>query len=353
MILRTGQGLQGNHWESPISIISTILSFVSLFNGASGIFSHLKYVQLNEPGDQMPTYSWKSKSVIFLSFLMTIGPRLLVFVYFGGGCIGFSIFLVTYCATFFPPAVLMYQKIKAKADYGKFLQHLLWALFSGPVSPCIVIHPKSKTLLISSVSSVLAHLALLVYHYFDLLSLAEINSEHQWFWKWRIPNHGDELHMVMLGILMGLLLISLLFSVILHFLSKGEMKSACFSLCKSEKSCFSKKHSGEKTGRSTEWITNDLIEQSPAEECKCKCFNWFKCKKTCSAKNVGKDCISLRSITNIDGNEGHERISHPAASLNIENETLTSEAETKVGELVVNQIIDIIIGNALKTSSKN
>ena len=205
----------------------------------------------------MPNYSWKSKSVIFLSFLMTISPRILVFGYFSGGTIGFLIFSVTYCATFFPPTVLMYQKIQAKIDFGKYLQNLFWAFLSGPVSPCIVIHPRSKTLLISSVSSVIAHLALTIYHYFDLRNLVEIlGSEHQWYWKWRIPNHEDEVHMVLLGILMGLLLISLFFSGILHFLSKGKMKSACFSWCESKNS---KKHSGEETG------LNHIVENEEHE----------------------------------------------------------------------------------------
>ena len=149
--------------ESPIRVISTILSFVSLFNGASAIFKHLKYVHFQDQEDQMPKYSWKSKFGIFVSFLMTIGPRLLILTFFFGycglmeGCIGSSIFLITYCVTFLLPTVLMYQKLKAKTDSGKYFQNLLWAFISAPISPCIVIHPRSMTFLFSSVASHTCH----------------------------------------------------------------------------------------------------------------------------------------------------------------------------------------------------
>ena len=59
-----------------------------------------------------------------------------------------------------------------------------------------------------------------------------------------------------------------------------------------------------------------------------------------------------RAMTNIDDNEEHEKISHPVESLNVENETLT-EKEIKDGQLVVSQILDEIIGNALQMSRKN
>ena len=58
-----------------------------------------------------------------------------------------------------------------------------------------------------------------------------------------------------------------------------------------------------------------------------------------------------RSMTKIDDNEENEKISHPAESLNVENETLT-ETEFKEGELVVSQILDEIISNALRMSRK-
>ena len=158
--------------DSPIRIVSTILSFVSLFNGASGIFKHLNYVKFQDWENQMPKYSWKSKCGIFLSFLMTIGPRLLILAFFFGICdlmegfIGSSIFLITYCVTFLLPTLLMYQKLKAKTDSGKYFQNLLWVFISAPISPCIVIHPRSKTFLISSVASALSHLALMIFAIF-------------------------------------------------------------------------------------------------------------------------------------------------------------------------------------------
>ena len=171
--------------DNPIRIISTILSFVSLFNGASGIFKHLKYVQFQDWDVQMPKYSWKSKVGIFFSFLMTIGPRLLILSFFCGfsdtmeGIIGSLIFLITYCATFLLPSVLMYRKIKAKTDSGKYFQNLLWAFISAPISPCIVIHPQSKTFIISSVASALAHLALLIFANFMDVSRYPIDEFFQ------------------------------------------------------------------------------------------------------------------------------------------------------------------------------
>ena len=112
---------------------------------------------------------------------------------------------------------------------------------------------------------------------------------------WHGTNHG--IH----SILIGFLLVSLVFSWILHFLSKGEMKSSCFSWCKSKISCCSKSDSGEKTGlnESTEQNTNYVIEQiEPAEESRCnyKCFNWFKCNKMCQTEISRDDCISLRFV---------------------------------------------------------
>ena len=60
-----------------------------------------------------------------------------------------------------------------------------------------------------------------------------------------------------------------------------------------------------------------------------------------------------KSVTNIVENKEHEKISHPAELLNVENEMLTSETEFKEGELVVNQILDEIVGNAFQMSRKN
>ena len=59
-----------------------------------------------------------------------------------------------------------------------------------------------------------------------------------------------------------------------------------------------------------------------------------------------------RAMTNIDDNEEHGKLSHPSESLHFKNETFTSETEFKEGELVVNQILDEIIGNAFQMSRK-
>ena len=45
----------------------------------------------------------------------------------------------------------------------KYWQYLVKAYFSGIISPCIVLHPSTKTLFFSSLASVVAHYGLLIY----------------------------------------------------------------------------------------------------------------------------------------------------------------------------------------------
>ena len=45
----------------------------------------------------------------------------------------------------------------------KYWQYLAKAYFSGIISPCIVLHPNTKTLFLSSLASVIAHSGLLMY----------------------------------------------------------------------------------------------------------------------------------------------------------------------------------------------
>ena len=111
-----------------------------------------------------------------------------------------------------------------------------------------------------------------------------LNSQFQSIDQYKIKEH-----IVILGILNGFLLISLIFSCILHFLSKEEMGSACFSWCKSKISWCSK-HSGEKTSlnQPSDQNTYDLIA-SPAKESRCKC------KNRCKAENSGDKQCRLKS----------------------------------------------------------
>ena len=134
-----------------IIIVSVILSFLSLFNGASGIFKCLKYVQFQDWEDQMPKYSWKSKFGTFFSFLMTIGPRLLILTYFFGNCdlmvfsvgsffIACSIFVITYCVTFLLPTVLMYQKIWGTEENKKIEEKVhIWKQHNRNVCPTFTV----------------------------------------------------------------------------------------------------------------------------------------------------------------------------------------------------------------------
>ena len=62
--------------------------------------------------------------------------------------------------------------------------------------------------------------------------------------------------------------------------------------------------------------------------------------------------LHKRSVTTIVENEEHETVSLPPVLLIIEDETLTSETEIKEGHLLVNQILNEIISNALEMSRK-
>ena len=61
-----------------------------------------------------------------------------------------------------------YRRLNYDTDGEKkykenYWQYLVKAYFSGIISPCIVLHPNTKTLFFSSLASVIAHSCLLIY----------------------------------------------------------------------------------------------------------------------------------------------------------------------------------------------
>ena len=159
----------GNSLESPVTVISAILSFVSLFNGASGIF---KYVQFHDREDQMPKYAWKRKFVTFLFFLddnWSTTFDIVLFLWILRSHVWhlwFFNILDNLLHCIFNTYCFDVSKTQIKNRLWKILAK---SLFS-PNQPLyyILIHPRSNTFLWSSVASALAHLALSTYASSDL-----------------------------------------------------------------------------------------------------------------------------------------------------------------------------------------
>ena len=115
------------------------------------------------------------------------------------------IFVLVHLVSFFSLTLPKYHKLKNSNNSEKYQQSLVWAFFSSFISPCIVVHPKTKTLLISNFSSALAHLELII---FILL--------HPTYLKFPIDQN-------ICFTLLGLLFLSILPSIILHYYSKHNL----------------------------------------------------------------------------------------------------------------------------------
>ena len=109
-----------------------------------------------------------------LAYLITTLPRLLIFTIFFGSCkplagiITIIVFGVVYTLGFIGFNMPKYRRLKDCTDGEKkykenYWRYLVKAYFSGIISPCIVLHPSTKTLFFSSLASVLAHSFLLIY----------------------------------------------------------------------------------------------------------------------------------------------------------------------------------------------
>ena len=109
-----------------------------------------------------------------LAYLITTLPRLLIFTIFFGSCkplagiITIIVFGVVYTLGFIGFNMLKYRRLKDCTDGEKkykenYWRYLVKAYFSGIISPCIVLHPSTKTLFFSSLASFIAHSFLLIY----------------------------------------------------------------------------------------------------------------------------------------------------------------------------------------------
>ena len=138
-----------------------------------------------------------------------------------------------------------YKKLKNSTNSEDYRQCLMLSFVSAIISPCIVVNPKTKTFLYSSLASGYAHLALLI---------CFITYLHVFR-----PGISIEFFLVTYS-LPGLLLISSSFSWILHAYSKPEFKCCVCCQCSS---CLSQSSTDE---TSLEIVPRLLASNDVAQE---------------------------------------------------------------------------------------
>ena len=159
-----------NPGSATIKILTLSTSFASLLIGASDIFQILPQVKVFQKSPRHGFLkSLPSFLVIYPCLLMTISPKLLTLSLFFGSCqplpgmICLLIFVVVYSITFFLLTYPIYRKYKTEENAGQYQINLVKAFLSSVISPCIVIHPKTKTIWLSSIASSCAHIILLLF----------------------------------------------------------------------------------------------------------------------------------------------------------------------------------------------
>ena len=159
-----------NPGSATIKILTLATSFASLLIGASDIFQILPQAKFDQKSQRQRNNCLKclpSFLVIYPCLLMTITPKLLTLSLFFGSCqplpgtICLLIFVTVYSILFSSMTYPIYRKLKTKDNAGQYHLDLIKAFLSSVVSPCIVIHPKTKTICVSSFASTCAHLILI------------------------------------------------------------------------------------------------------------------------------------------------------------------------------------------------
>ena len=158
--------------STTIKALTLLTSFSSLLLGASSVCKTLPHIKVNHQEDsKIPQYSWRKRLIIFVC--LTVGPRLLTLSIFFGSChllpglITFSVFALVYTITFLSFTFVEYKRLKPLMNTNACNQTLVLAFFASIFSPCIVLNPKTRTLLYSSIASTLANLILLLFLYFS------------------------------------------------------------------------------------------------------------------------------------------------------------------------------------------
>jgi hypothetical protein len=138
-----------------------------LLIGASDIFQILPQVEFFQ---RSPSHnclkSLPSFLVIYPCLLMTVIPKLLTLSLFFGSSQPFPcmiclmIFVMIYSITFFSITYPIYRKLKTNENADQYRINLVKVFLSSVISPCIVIHPKTKSIWLSSIASSCAHITL-------------------------------------------------------------------------------------------------------------------------------------------------------------------------------------------------
>ena len=158
-----------NPGSATIKILTLATSFASLLIGASDIFQILPQVKFDQkPPRNNCLNCLPSFLVIYPCLLMTITPKLMTMSLFFGSCqplpgtICLLIFVTVYYFSFSSFTYPIYQKLKTGENAGQYRLNLIKAFLSSIVSPCVVIHPRTKTIWLSSIASSFAHIILLL-----------------------------------------------------------------------------------------------------------------------------------------------------------------------------------------------
>ena len=203
-----------NPGSAAIKILTLSTSFASLLKGSFDVFKTLPYIKIGQQIPTMPQYGWRSYLVVLPCLTITIGSRLSTLSLFFGTCqalpgvITLFIFGLVYSVVFF---LLLSPKccgLKSIADTDAYCTNQIIAFCSSVISPCVVIHPKTKSLLLSDIASACAHLVLLLFlivfpHYQIVLIKQKIFEP-------------------ICYTLFGLIMLSPIFSLVLHCYSKQE-----------------------------------------------------------------------------------------------------------------------------------
>ena len=219
-----------------VKILTIATSYLSLLIGASGLFKCLSHGTLDKEDQKIPQYSWKSNIIIFPSIIMTVTPRLLTLTIFFGSCkiipglITFMVFWLIYTSMFSLLVIPKYKKLKTDTNSEDYRQGLILSYLSAITSPCFFVDPRTKTLLFSSLASICAHVSLLtflvIFSDSEYLMIPFSNS---------VSNLQSREFRIACYCLLGLLVTSYIFSLILHLYSKPEFKCYVFH-CQSRSS---------------------------------------------------------------------------------------------------------------------
>ena len=220
-------------FSASIRILQILTSFGSLVFGTFNVFKTSIYNKIDQKDPIMPQYSKKSQFLVFLSIFITIAPRLATLCIFFGSFQGFPgmitllIFTLVYVISFASFTLCTFKKLKSHVESVAYIQILLQALFSAHIGPCVVLNPKTKTFLYSSFASAFAHLLLILYLIIFCDSEKHLTVP---------PLIGQEYFKIICYTLLGFLVFSSIFSLILDCFSKNnfQCRLCCCNCCQAE-----------------------------------------------------------------------------------------------------------------------